>query len=79
MIVEESDKAFQVPTKPIGPFYSEEEAKTLEKEKGFIMKEDSGRGYRRVVASPMPRNIVEIDAVKQLWDSTLVKIGRAHV
>lgn len=51
MIVEESDPAFKNPTKPIGPFYSEEEAAKLSAEKGYVMKEDSGRGYRRVVAS----------------------------
>ncbi len=72
MIVEESDPAFKNPTKPIGPFYTEAEAKALEKEKGYTMKEDSGRGYRRVVASPLPRKIVEIDAVKQLWDHAIV-------
>ncbi|MCQ4638168.1 carbamate kinase [Anaerovorax odorimutans] len=72
MIVEEIDPAFKNPTKPIGPFYSEAEAKALEEEKGYIMKEDAGRGYRRVVASPLPRKIVEIDAVKQLWDHAIV-------
>ncbi|MDE8735555.1 carbamate kinase, partial [Eubacteriales bacterium DFI.9.88] len=60
------------PTKPIGPFYSEEEAKVLESEKGYVMKEDAGSGFRRVVASPLPRKIVEIDAVKELWDHAIV-------
>lgn len=72
MVVEENDPAFKNPTKPIGPFYTEDEAKTLETEKGYTMKEDAGRGYRRVVASPLPRRIVEIDAVKDLWDHTIV-------
>lgn len=72
MIVEKSDPAFTNPTKPIGPFYSAEEAKALEAEKGYAMKEDAGRGWRRVVASPLPRKIVEISAIKQLWDSTIV-------
>ncbi len=72
MIVEKKDPAFQNPTKPIGPFYSEEEAKALEAEKGYTMKEDAGRGWRRVVASPLPRKIVEIGAVKKLWDSSIV-------
>ncbi len=72
MIVEENDPAFQNPSKPIGPFYTEAEAKALERERGYVMKEDSGRGYRRVVASPLPRKIVEIDAVKQLWDHAIV-------
>lgn len=72
MIVEKKDPAFQNPTKPIGPFYTEEEAKALEAEKGYTMKEDAGRGWRRVVASPLPRKIVEIGAVKKLWDSSIV-------
>ena len=72
MVVEESDPAFKNPTKPIGPFYSEEEAEKLSAEKGYVMKEDSGRGYRRVVASPLPRRIVEISAIKKLWNSTVV-------
>lgn len=72
MVVEKADPAFQNPTKPIGPFYTEEEAKELESTKGYTMKEDAGRGWRRVVASPLPRKIVEIDAIKQLWDSTIV-------
>ena len=72
MIVEKSDPAFTDPTKPIGPFYTEEEAKKLASEKGYSMKEDAGRGWRRVVASPLPRKIVEISAIKQLWDSTIV-------
>ncbi len=72
VIVDENDPAFQNPTKPIGPFYSEEEAKALEEEKGWTMKEDAGRGWRRVVASPKPVRIVEIDSVKQLWDDNIV-------
>lgn len=72
MIVERSDPAFENPTKPIGPFYSAEEAQVISKEKGYQMKEDAGRGWRRVVPSPIPRKIVEIDAVKRLWDSTIV-------
>ena len=72
VVVDAEDPAFQKPTKPIGPFYSEEEAKTLETEKGYTMKEDAGRGYRRVVASPIPKKIVEIDAVKKLWDDCVV-------
>lgn len=72
VIVEENDPAFDAPTKPIGPFYTESEARAIVKEKGYIMKEDSGRGWRRVVASPVPRRIVEIDAVRHLWDSSIV-------
>ncbi len=72
MVVEPTDPAFQNPVKPIGPFYSEEEAKKLQEEKGYVMKEDAGRGWRRVVASPLPRRIVEIDAIRNLWDNTIV-------
>ena len=72
VIIEENDPAFDDPTKPIGPFYTESEARAIVKEKGYIMKEDSVRGWRRVVASPVPRRIVEIDAVRHLWDSSIV-------
>lgn len=71
MVVDEADPAFQNPTKPIGPFYSQDEARALEKEKGYTMKEDAGRGWRRVVASPEPLDIVEIDTIKTLWDTTI--------
>lgn len=72
VIVEKDDPAFKNPTKPIGPFYTEEQAKQIAAEKGYAMREDAGRGWRRVVASPLPRRIVEIDAVKKLWDTTVV-------
>ncbi|NLD18665.1 MAG: carbamate kinase [Clostridiales bacterium] len=72
VIVDKRDPAFKNPTKPIGSFYTEEEAKALEEEKHYIMKEDAGRGWRRVVASPLPKRIVEIEAVKQLWDHSIV-------
>ena len=72
VIVDANDPAFQDPAKPIGPFYTEEEARKLEREKGYTVKEDAGRGYRRVVASPLPRRIVEIEAVRQLWDHSIV-------
>lgn len=72
MIVDENDPAFLNPTKPIGPFYTADEAGKLEAEKGYIMKEDAGRGYRRVVASPVPKRIVEIEAVNHLWEKCIV-------
>jgi len=72
MIVDEQDPAFHNPTKPIGPFYTKEEAGALEEEKGYVMTEDAGRGYRRVVASPIPKKIVEIEAVKELWPKAIV-------
>ena len=72
VVVEADDPAFRNPTKPIGPFYSREEAEALRREKGYAMKEDAGRGYRRVVPSPLPRRIVEIGQVRDLWDRTIV-------
>lgn len=72
MVVDKEDKGFKNPTKPIGPFYTEEEAKALESTKGYSMKEDAGRGFRRVVASPIPKEIVEIEAIKQLWPTSIV-------
>lgn len=59
VLVDPKDSAFKNPTKPIGPFYEEQEAKKLAKERGFEVKEDSGRGWRRVVASPKPIDIIE--------------------
>ncbi len=72
VVVDEDDPAFQNPTKPIGPFYTEEEAKRLAAEKNYIVREDAGRGWRRVVASPRPKRIVEIHSIRELWDSTIV-------
>ncbi len=66
VVVDETDPAFQNPTKPVGIFYSEEQAEKISKEKGFVFMEDSGRGYRRAVPSPMPRKIVELPVVEQL-------------
>ena len=72
VVVDKNDPAFQNPTKPIGAFYSREEGRTLAETKGYVMKEDAGRGWRRVVASPLPRRIVEIEAVKLLWNDAIV-------
>ena len=66
VVVAENDPAFQNPTKPIGPFYTKEESERIAKEKHAVMKEDSGRGYRRVVASPKPLRIVETQLIRQL-------------
>jgi carbamate kinase len=75
MAVDPKDPAFLNPTKPIGPFYKEDEAKKLIEEKGYAMREDAGRGWRRVVASPAPKRIIEIHSIRQLWDSTVVIAG----
>lgn len=74
VVVDKDDKAFENPTKPIGPFYSKEEAEKLRDEKGYDIVEDSGRGYRRVVASPQPIEIVEIETVKTLIDNDNIVI-----
>lgn len=72
VVVEAGDPRFQNPTKPIGPFYSEAEARLLAEQKGYVMREDAGRGWRRVVASPTPRRIVEIESICGLWQSAIV-------
>jgi len=66
VVVDEKDPLFLNPTKPVGAFYSQEEAKIIASEKGYTMKEDSGRGYRRVVASPLPVDVVEKDMILSL-------------
>lgn len=71
MVVDEKDPAFENPTKPIGPFYPREEAERLAAEKGYTVKEDAGRGWRRVVPSPTPKRIVEIGTIKTLWNTTI--------
>lgn len=74
VIVDKNDPGFLNPTKPVGSFFSAEEAKKLSEEKGYVMKEDSGRGYRRVVASPEPVDVVEAPIVKTLVDAGHVVI-----
>ena len=75
VIVSADDDAFQRPTKPIGPFYSEREARRLEREKGWKMMNDADRGYRRVVASPTPGEIIEADIIEKLIDMEIVVIA----
>lgn len=75
VVVDPQDPAFEKPTKPIGRFMSEQEAKNLIDEKGYQMIEDSGRGWRRVVSSPKPVDIVEIETVKALLNSGQVVIA----
>lgn len=66
VLVDKDDEAFNKPTKPIGSFLTKEEAEAKEKENGYEYVEDAGRGYRRVVASPIPKEIVEINVVENL-------------
>lgn len=73
--VDKNDPGFQNPTKPIGPFYSKAEADVLAREKGFSMKEDAQRGYRRVVASPKPLAIIEKDAIEKLMEVGCIVIS----
>ena len=74
VVVDKNDPKFQNLSKPIGPFYAKEEAEKIAAEKGYVMKEDAGRGYRRVVASPLPVEIVELDAVKALESAGFVVV-----
>ncbi len=73
--VSEKDPAFKNPTKPIGPFYTRFQAQELIREKGWIMVEDSGRGWRRVVPSPEPLKIVEKDAILSLLEKGFIVIS----
>ena len=75
-VVDEDDPAFQNPTKPIGPFYTEEQAKEIMAENPeMTFVEDSGRGWRRVVASPEPKKIVEADSILNLLDNEFIVIA----
>ena len=73
--VDADDPAFKTPSKPIGHFMTKEQAEYAEEHYGYIMKEDSGRGYRRVVASPQPKEIIELEAIKSLVESGQVVIA----
>ena len=66
VLVDEKDPAFQKPSKPIGAFYTKEQAEKIHEEKGYTMVEDAGRGYRQVVPSPKPVDVIEKEAVKTL-------------
>ena len=73
--VDANDPAFENPTKPIGAFMTKEEADKLVKEKGYKVVEDAGRGYRRVVASPKPKSIIEIDTIRSLVENDYVVVA----
>ena len=74
-VVSEDDPAFHNPTKPVGAFYDKETAERIAAEKGYTMVEDAGRGYRRVVPSPKPFDIVEAESIKTLVDAGNVVIA----
>lgn len=75
VLVDPKDTAFQNPTKPIGKFYTEKEANEISKEKGYQFVEDAGRGYRRVVPSPKPIDILEKNVIKLLADNGIIVIA----
>ena len=75
VIVDRDDKSFKQPTKPIGSFMSEEEALSNKKESGWQIMEDAGRGFRRVVPSPIPREIIELDVIRLLVERGYVVIA----
>lgn len=74
VVVEADDPAFGAPSKPVGPFYTAERAKDLEA-KGWAVVDDAGRGYRRVVPSPIPKEIVEIGAIRTLLEAGVIVIA----
>ena len=75
VLVDANDEAFKNPTKPIGAFYTEEEALKIEKEKGYKFVSDAGRGYRRVVPSPIPKDIIEKRVIGKLVSNDVVVIA----
>ena len=75
VLVDSNDSAFQNPTKPIGMFYSKEKAMEIEKEKHYVFTEDAGRGYRRVVPSPIPKSIIEKNSIIKLLDNGSIVIA----
>ncbi len=75
VLVDRNDPAFQNPTKPIGGFMTEEEARRRQQEQGWTVVEDAGRGWRRVVPSPLPKEIIELDVIKTLLQAGVVTIA----
>jgi carbamate kinase len=75
VIVAEDDPAFDQPRKPIGPFYTAKQAEILRREQGWVMVEDAKRGYRRVVPSPAPREVVEWEAIKTMIKAGIITIA----
>jgi len=75
VVVDKNDPAFANPTKPVGPFYDQDQARALESEKEYDVREDAGRGWRRVVPSPDPIEIFEKEAIRQLVDARSIVIA----
>ncbi len=75
VLVDPEDPAFQHPTKPIGPFYDAAQAEALRRERGWAVVEDANRGWRRVVASPVPREVVEWEAIRAMLDAGIITVA----
>jgi carbamate kinase len=75
VLVAEDDPAFAEPTKPVGPFYDESQARELERDRGWQVVHDAGRGWRRVVPSPLPLEVVELDAIRALLDAGTIVVA----
>lgn len=75
VLVDPKDKAFGNPTKPVGMFYTKEQADKISKEKNFVFVEDAGRGYRRVVPSPLPLEIIELNSIEKLVNANTIVIA----
>ncbi|MCK9331340.1 MAG: carbamate kinase [Candidatus Cloacimonetes bacterium] len=75
VVVDKNDPSVKNPSKPVGPFYTKEQAEMLEKEFGWTIVEDAGRGYRQVVPSPIPLDIVPFKTIKQLVDNNNIVIA----
>ncbi|MEO0025357.1 MAG: carbamate kinase [candidate division WOR-3 bacterium] len=75
VLVDRDDPAFAKPSKPVGPFYTRAEAVKLEQELGWTVREDSGRGYRRMVASPLPQAVIELEEIRSLVNAGAVVIA----
>ena len=75
VVVAEDDPAFERPTKPIGPFYSSEQAGTLQRERGWQLVEEAGRGWRRAVPSPAPLEVVELEQVRELLAAGTIPVA----
>ncbi len=75
VVVDPDDPAFDDPSKPIGPFYTEEQGARIARERNWFVREDSNRGYRRAVASPAPKEVVELDVIRTLLDEGVIVIA----
>lgn len=75
VVVDPNDPSIAEPTKYVGPFFKEEDVAQIEKERGWVMKEDKGRGFRRVVPSPVPQEIVEKDVIATMLDNDVVVVA----